>query len=173
MLDAAEAAFAGEGISVPIDEIARRAGVGAGTVYRHFPTKEALFHSIVVGRLERMAAHARSLAGAHDPGAAFFDYVRILAEEGMAKRDLVEALTAGGFDAAPAHATVRQEFRDAVAALLVRAQRGGAVRDDIGIEDLMALLRAISVAVRDTGQPELLRRLIEVMSDGLRPQRRG
>jgi AcrR family transcriptional regulator len=173
VLDAAEAAFAGDGISVPIDEIARRAGVGAGTVYRHFPTKEALFHAIVVGRLDRMTAQAQALAGAEDPGAAFFAFVGAVVEEGLAKRDLFDALLEGGVDVGHAHATAGKDFRDAGAALLVRAQRAGAVRDDIGIAELMALLRSISVAMRDAGEPEVLRRLIGVVSDGLRPQRRG
>src|SRR5258708_27983211 len=135
VLDAAETAFARDGISVPIDEIARRAGVGAGTVYRHFPTKEALVQAIIRGRLERMAAHARSLAGAQDPGEAFFGFLSVLVAEGTAKRDLVDALSAGGFDVRHTTMAVGQEFRDAVAELLVRAQRAGAVRDDVGTAD--------------------------------------
>src|SRR3954447_4416845 len=71
VLEAAESAFAGEGISVPIDEIARRAGVGAGTVYRHFPTKDALLHAILAIRVERMTEEAHAAARAPDPGAAF------------------------------------------------------------------------------------------------------
>jgi AcrR family transcriptional regulator len=173
VLDAAESAFASDGISVPIDEIARRAGVGAGTVYRHFPTKELLFHAIVHSRLERMTAQARSLGGAQDPGAAFFGFLVTLVEEGMAKRDLVDALAAEGFDVRHATTAVGQEFREAVAELMVRAQRARVVRDDVGIVDLMALLRGISLAVRDAGATDLPRRLVRIMSDGLRPERCG
>jgi len=169
VLDAAESAFAGDGIAVPIDEIARRAGVGAGTVYRHFPTKEALFHAIVLGRLERMTAQARALAGAQDPGAAFFDFLATLVQEGHAKRDLVDALAAGGFVTNPAATPVGREFRGAVGALLDRAQAAGAVRRDVGIEDLMALLRGVSLAVRGSGEPDLPGRLFAVVSRGLRP----
>lgn len=173
VLDAAESAFASEGISVPIDEIARRAGVGAGTIYRHFPTKEALLQAIMLGRLERMTAQARSLGGAQDPGAAFFGYLATLVEEGMAKRDLVEALAVGGFDVRQATAAVGQEFREAVAELMVRAQRARAVRDDVGIADLMALLRGISLATRDASEADVTRRLVGIVSDGLRPGHRG
>ena len=169
VLDAAESAFASDGISVPIDEIARRAGVGAGTVYRHFPTKEALFHAIVMGRLERMTAQARSVAGAHDPGAAFFDFLAMLVEEGHAKRDLVDAIAAGGFVTNPAATPAGREFRGAVGALLDRAQAAGAVRRDVGVEDLMALLRGVSLAVRDSGERDLPGRLFAVVSRGLRP----
>jgi AcrR family transcriptional regulator len=169
VLDAAESAFAADGISVPIDEIARRAGVGAGTVYRHFPTKEALFHAIVLTRLERMAGQARVLAGAPDPGAAFFDFLAMQVDEGRAKRDLVDALAAAGFDSSPAGTQVGREFRGAVAELLASAQRAGAVRDDVGIADLMALLRGISLAVRDAEDPDQARRLLEIVCSGLRP----
>ena len=72
VLDAATAAFATEGVAVPVDEIARRAGVGAGTVYRHFPTKEALVEAIVLSRVEWLIGEARVLAGTDDPGTAFF-----------------------------------------------------------------------------------------------------
>ena len=68
ILDAAEAIFATEGLSVPIDTVAERAGVGVGTLYRHFPTKEALFEAIVTARLEYLLELARAHAGAADPG---------------------------------------------------------------------------------------------------------
>ena len=61
VLEAAEEVFASEGLAVPIDEVARRAGVGVGTVYRHFPTKEALFEAIVVARLEALVERAEEL----------------------------------------------------------------------------------------------------------------
>src|SRR5260370_4133101 len=70
VLEVAQAVFATEGLAVPIDEIARRAGVGAGTVYRHFPTKEALFEAIVISRVERLTEEGGSLASAEDPGPA-------------------------------------------------------------------------------------------------------
>ena len=73
VLDVAREVFAAEGLTVPIDEIARRAGLGIGTVYRHFPTKEALFEAIVLDRIERLTALAESAPGA-DPGEAFFDF---------------------------------------------------------------------------------------------------
>src|SRR6476646_5852714 len=74
VLDAAQKAFESEGISVSVEAIARRAGVGVGTVYRHFPTKEALFQAIVMTSLEGFVQEARGLADAEDPGAAPYDY---------------------------------------------------------------------------------------------------
>jgi AcrR family transcriptional regulator len=64
--------------AVPLDEIARRAGVGAGTVYRHFPSKEALFQAVVLDRIEQFARDARELVGADEPGEVFFAYFRRL-----------------------------------------------------------------------------------------------
>ena len=68
VLDVAYETFAAEGVAVPIDEIARRAGVGAGTVYRHFPTKEALFQAVIEDRVRSIVADGRGAAGAEDPG---------------------------------------------------------------------------------------------------------
>ena len=75
ILEAAEAIFATEGLSVPIDTVAERAGVGVGTLYRHFPTKEALFEAIVMARLEYLLELAKAQAGAADPGDALFSFL--------------------------------------------------------------------------------------------------
>src|SRR5438105_699085 len=72
VLEAAEAVLATHGLAAPIDEIARAAGVGVGTVYRHFPTKEALLEAIVLSHLEPILAEVRSLLTAADPGGALF-----------------------------------------------------------------------------------------------------
>src|SRR5436853_6815375 len=71
VLHAARDAFAASGFGVPLDEIAARAGVGPGTVYRHFPTKEALFEAVGQSRIEDLVADARARAGAAEPGSAF------------------------------------------------------------------------------------------------------
>src|ERR1700728_1033653 len=98
VLDVAQGVFAAEGLAVPIDEIARRAGLGVGTLYRHFPTKEALFLAILVDRMERLVADARELARAPDPGEAFFGFLSRVVREGSTKRDFMDALSASGAD---------------------------------------------------------------------------
>lgn len=172
VLEAAQAAFAAEGLSVPLDEIARRAGVGPGTVHRHFPTKEALFEAVVRRRLEALVEEAHELATADDPGAAFFGYLSRVAEESLDKRDLVEVLRAAGVEPTAATVGMSDELRRAVDQLLTRAQEAGAVRDDVGTADLMAVLTGISVAIQhyggDAGLPG---RVLAVVSDGLRPGR--
>src|SRR5918911_4008434 len=81
VLEVAYDTFAADGLSVPIDEIARRAGVGAGTVYRHFPTKEDLYRAVVDDRLRTIVDSGRALLGAGDSGAALFTFLRSMVLE--------------------------------------------------------------------------------------------
>lgn len=172
VLEAAQEAFATEGLAVVLDEIARRAGVGAGTVYRHFPTKEALFEAVVFGRLRRLVDEARTLSDAEDPGEAFFGFASRMVEEAVAKKDLVDALAGAGIDVDVASSPVARDLRSAVAELLARAQLAGAVRGDVGAADVMALLLGTSLAIRhrieDAGASD---RIVAVVCDGLRPVR--
>src|SRR3954462_4559234 len=87
VLRAASEAFAESGLGVPLDAIAARAGVGPGTVYRHFPTKEALFQSVVTARLEDLVAEAQGLADADDAGAALRTFLGRLRQEAATKSD--------------------------------------------------------------------------------------
>ncbi|WP_280332855.1 TetR/AcrR family transcriptional regulator [Nocardia wallacei] len=166
VLAAAQAAFAAEGISVPLDEIARRAGVGPGTVYRHFPTKEALFHAAITDNVERMIDYARGLTTAADPGAAFFELLDRMVTEGGVKRDLAEAL--GGHEAAGTSVPTKELVTE-IDVLLRRAQQSGAVRADIGTDDLMRILKGAFLAAHTTGADEQQRsRAFAVVFDGLR-----
>ncbi|WP_405490988.1 TetR/AcrR family transcriptional regulator [Nocardia sp. NBC_00511] len=166
VLAAAQEAFAAEGISVPLDEIARRAGVGAGTVYRHFPTKEALFEAAILDQVARVAARAEELATAEDPGPAFFEYLEMLVLQGGVKRDLADALRSQGTDYTR---TVSQSLRIALGELLSRAQQAGAVRPGISIDDLLTIIKGFFSAVHEAGDdPGLRERTFAVISDGLR-----
>src|SRR5258708_3466220 len=166
VLDAARAAFAAEGVSVPLDEIARHAGVGPGTLYRHFPTKESLIEAVVHHRLQRLAGEGAALRDAPDPGTAFFAFLDRLAAEAGPKRDLFDALASAGAEVGPAVTSAVDDLRAQIACLLVRAQRAGAVRTDIGSAELMALLSGMLFSMRsrpDTDQALVL----SVFQDGL------
>ncbi|MDQ3642999.1 MAG: TetR/AcrR family transcriptional regulator [Actinomycetota bacterium] len=169
VLEAAQEAFATEGLAVPLDEIARRAGVGAGTVYRHFPSKETLFEAVVFDRLQRLVGEARSLASSKEPGEAFFGFLSRMVEEGVAKKDLLDALTGAGIDVDIGNSQVSRDLRGVVGELLASAQRAGAVREDVGVAEVMVILLGTSLAVRhhakDGGESD---RIVAVVCDGLR-----
>jgi AcrR family transcriptional regulator len=169
VLEAASAAFAAEGWDASLDEIARRAGVGAGTVYRHFPTKEALFEAVVLDRVGALVEEARGLSVDPDPGRAFSSFVERLAREGAVKRDLVEALAHDGIHLRLGEAPIFLALVDLLAGLLSRAQHAGAVRDDIDVDDVVTLLTGTAFAICHAGAgDERTRRLVAIMYDGLR-----
>jgi AcrR family transcriptional regulator len=165
VLRAARDAFATSGFGVPLDEIATRAGVGPGTVYRHFPTKEALFEAVITARIEDLVADARARTGTDDPGAAFFGFLARVGEEAVAKRDLSDAI------AIPS--TLRDDLHAVLDTLLRAAQQAGTVRSDVTTTDLILLLKGMLAAVHDTSpggpDPALGERLLSVVRDGLRP----
>jgi AcrR family transcriptional regulator len=172
ILQAAQEAFTEEGKLVPLDEIARRAGVGAGTVYRHFPTKEALFEAVFVSRVEQLAARARSMVSDTDPERAFFDFLAHMVAEGWAKRDLVDAMGGAGIDVTAPASPASHELRSAIGELLGRAQAVGAVRDDVGTADIMAMIASMIIAAqRQSDDPVQHERLFSVFCDGLRHDR--
>jgi AcrR family transcriptional regulator len=167
VLDAARRAFAEQGYAVPLDEIAAAAGVGPGTVYRHFPTKEALFEAVSVAHVEELAADARAGAEAADPDLALDGFLERLAEQAFAKRDLPDALAGAGTDAV---AAVVADMHDALGVLLAKAQEAGGVRRDVTVSDLIALLKGLLHAVRTDPDPDVRHRLLAVIRDGLRPK---
>ncbi len=173
ILVAAEEVFAERGVSVPIDDVAQRAGVGVGTLYRHFPTKEALFVAVVATRLEELRDESRCLLDAPDPGAAFFVFAEHLAEQMVAKRDLTDALAEAGVDikteVAGMGGDVMNELQDNVQRLIDRAQKAGAVRGDISATELFALIAGSCMAAQQhylTGEAQ--KRMTNVVFDGLR-----
>lgn len=165
VLRAAREAFATSGYDVPLDEIAARAGVGPGTVYRHFPSKEALFEAVIAARVRDLADDARDRAAAADPGDAFFGFLARIGEEAAAKRDMPDAIEAPG--------PLREEVFRALDTLLRRAQAAGAVRADVTTADLIVLLKGVLRSMGDTAEGDAgesqRRRLFAVVSSGLRP----
>jgi AcrR family transcriptional regulator len=169
LLEVAEAVFAQEGLDVPIDEIARRAGLGIGTLYRHFPTKEALFAAIVVGRLQQSVAEARALTKAEDPVGAFFGFVARLTDESARKKDFMHALASSGFDLRKAAGDAKIELQRALAKLLKRAQDSGAVRKDVEAVEVLVLVASTSSSIERLGAaPKRRQRLVAILCDGLR-----
>jgi AcrR family transcriptional regulator len=168
ILVAAEEAFAEKGVSVPVDDVASRAGVGVGTLYRHFPTKEALIAAVVATRLEDLCAESRVARLAPDPGAALFAFAERMGAEVAVKHDLADALAEAGIDIKAEMADVMEEMRANVEALIARAQQAGAVRDDVAANELFGLVVATCTAAKLQGLgDEGRRRMIAVVFDGL------
>jgi AcrR family transcriptional regulator len=170
VLEVARAVFATEGIAVPIDEIARRAGLGVGTLYRHFPTKEALFQAVVLRHMETMVTEARALATGKDAGKAFFAYLARIAEESGTKRDLIDALSGAGAEFGRALHAAKAEMREALGVLLARAQTAGVVRQDVDAVEVLSLIMATRAAMGhmpvDRGRSR--EHLFAIVCDGLR-----
>ena len=166
VLRAARDAFATSGYSVPLDESATRAGVGPGTVYRHFPSKEELFEAVTAARVADLTADARRRADDADPGQALLRLPRGgSARKRPPKRDLPDAIAIAG--------PLQQELHAALDVLLRRAQQAGAVRADITTPDLITLLKGLLRSINDAppgaASQALADRLLTVVADGLRP----
>jgi AcrR family transcriptional regulator len=169
VLEAAMAAFESDGLSVSVAEIGRRAGVGTGTVSRHFPTKESLYEAIVLARVTEIVGHARDLLATRDPAAAFFEFFAYMVGQAAANRGLAEALSGGGYDIEAAASRTEHGLEDVENELLARAQRAGAVRADVTNADVKALVVACLVRERRPPDEAARRRMIDIASTGLRP----
>jgi AcrR family transcriptional regulator len=134
LLDVAGACFAERGLDVSVDEIARRAGVGHGTVFRNFPTKDALVAAVLEQRISELAAAARDGLDEDDAWAAFAGFVRRAAALYAANLALIEGLERC------VGTPEKLELTEAVDELVERAQRAGALRLDVSAEDVMKLV---------------------------------
>src|SRR6202166_2265521 len=168
IVQAAREVFAIAGLAAPIDEIAQRAGVGTGTLYRHFPTKEALFEAVVIGRVEELVEEARRLIAGDDPKTAFFKLLSQLVQHGDGHKDLMDALGKQSFDIQKAVPGLLAEMWNAVGQLLEQAQRVGTVRRDVQLSHVQALVSAACEAIDRPGGGDGL--VWTVISDGLRPK---
>ncbi|GAA1949681.1 helix-turn-helix domain-containing protein [Catenulispora subtropica] len=171
VLHTAQRLFAREGLGVSLDEIARRAGVGPGTVHRHFPTKEALYLAVAIDELEQLVAQAEALATTADPGALFILLSRMMAS-GAENVAVKSALVAAEFDLRTAAPTVAADLRRHVADLLDRAHAAGAARGDLTVDEVMALVAGAFAAIRHAGAEssrEASAHISQLILDGLRP----
>jgi AcrR family transcriptional regulator len=163
-------AFAREGLGVSVQEIARRAGVGTGTVSRHFPAKDDLYAAIVLDRAESLVATARELAAAEPPGAAFYKFIEVMAAEGARNRAIGDALAGAGFDIQAAAGRADQDLMGMWNSLLAGAQAAGEVRADLTVDDVKTLVMGCCQASSDPAAGlAATRRLLSVVAAGLRP----
>jgi AcrR family transcriptional regulator len=165
LLNVAHQIFTTEGIAVSMDEIAKRAGVGVGTVYRHFPTKEDLFGAVISSHKTRLIEEANQLLSHDDPGEAFFLYFARIIREGITNKAITDALVSS-LKIEIGHSEIARDFWQGIDHLLDRAQQTGSVRADARIEDIQVLLSGILQATGAGGTfPD---RVVSILCDGLR-----
>jgi AcrR family transcriptional regulator len=171
ILDAAAAAFAEGGLEVGVAEIARRAGVGAGTIFRRFPTKEDLIAAIVQERIGEMVALAEDGCAEKDPAAAFRRFVLAGAEMQVRDRGFFETV-GSRFGTDPRLRDAHDQLMEVCERLLGRAQDAGAVRRDLSPKDVVILMCAAAgtPAPLLAVQPGIWRRYAGVILDGLKPE---
>jgi AcrR family transcriptional regulator len=170
VLSAAEAVFSEMGLRAQVEEVARRAGVGVGTVCRHFPTKQALIEAVLEAMYESLLDDARRALEQPDPGAAFQTFVFALSEFQDRHRALAEHM-ATEIEVPESSQPVRDALRETIDALVTRAQDAGAIRADIGSADVALLFSGVAHATALAGdlQPVLRKRYVALILDGLRP----
>ncbi len=166
LLEAATAAFAEHGADAPLEDIARRAGVGIGTLYRHFPTRTDLQAAVFRSQVDAVCATADNLIGVVPPGQAFAGTVRALAGYLITKRGLAKALvdTLGRDSELISICSLR--MKDTLDRMLGDAQRAGLLRPDITAQDVLRLVHGIVMATEQV--PSDTDRLLGLMLDGLR-----
>jgi AcrR family transcriptional regulator len=167
ILDVAEHVFAQCGAAASTEQVAKQAGVGIGTVFRHFPTKEALLQELLRTRLAMLAAQADALAA--DEENAIFQFFAQFVEQASRKQAVVATLARAGIDVPALMADSGRELRAAVARLLMRAQRAGVVRADVGVAEVLGLFMGVAHAAEQSAwDPRMQRRALRVIFDGLR-----
>jgi AcrR family transcriptional regulator len=168
VLVAAQVVFGEHGREAQMDDVARRAGVGVGTVYRHFPTKEALIEALAVDRFERILAVGKAALERTDPWEAFVEALWSGAELTASDRSFTEIV--GEIQGPmPLPLELQQEMNDTFGELMRRAQATGMLRPDLVLDDIPMFMCGIGLGARKTHScPDAWRRHVSIVIDGLR-----
>jgi AcrR family transcriptional regulator len=168
LIDAAKAGFSDVGLDVSLEEIARRAGVGIGTLYRHFPTREAVVEAVYRREVEHLAEAVPQLLQASPAGEALHKWMHLFVDYIATKRIIAPSLAAATARTPALHATSLELITGAISTLVRRAIASGDVRKDIDPSDLLRAMVGVSYGNPDAGWEASARRLIDILMDGLR-----
>jgi AcrR family transcriptional regulator len=173
LIEAARTVFATSGVDAPAKEITDLAGVGVGTLYRHFPQRSDLVKAVVESGIDAVADAGPALSAAREPAEALTEWIKRFTELLATKRGLASALHSGdpAFSGLPGY--FLQRLGPPLAMLLDAAVADGTVRDDVGAEDLLYAITQLAQPVPGLGA-EHNQRIVAVLADGLRcgPKRR-
>ncbi|WP_426592854.1 TetR/AcrR family transcriptional regulator [Cellulomonas sp. McL0617] len=169
ILETAAEVFGDEGTDASLEEIARRAGVGVGTLYRHFPSRTVLVEQVYRHSVAELCDEVPHLAATLPPGDALETWLMGFVTYVGRKRGLATALRGAlGDDASVVFADVHAQLKSAGDVLLVAAQDAGVVRTDVETMDVLRAVSGVCSATADAADPEKTRRVLRLLLDGLR-----
>jgi AcrR family transcriptional regulator len=168
LLTTAVAAFAERGTEASLEDIARQAGVGIGTLYRHFPTRDALMEAVYRHQVELLCDAADTLLATEDPDAALDAWMSRFVDHVATKRGMAMALKAVIGKDSELFAYCHGRIRNSVEMLLASAVEAGAIRSDVEAADLLKALSGICLVSDQPGWQDQARRLVSLLHDGLR-----
>ena len=168
VLEAAKAVFAEGGPAGSLEGVARRAGVGVGTLYRHFPTRQALFEAVYRREVEQLAELAEQLGTDLPPLEALRRWMRANVEFVATKKGMSAALAVAAHNSSGLTAYSMDRLGQALEILLRRAAKAGAIRDDIGPEDILRTVVGLCYTHDKPGWQGHVLRLVDVFVDGMR-----
>ena len=168
LLETAKAAFAEVGADVPLEEIARRAGVGIGTLYRHFPTRDALLAAVYRREVEQLTASAQVLLAERPAGEALEAWMHLLVDYMATKRVIAPALRASAGEGGQVYASSGAAITDTIETLARAAAASGDIRADVGPDDLYRMLVGVSHGYDQPDWEPSARRLIAILMAGMK-----
>jgi len=169
LIEAAKTAFRDMGPDASLDEIARRAGLGIGTLYRHFPTREAIVEAVYRREVGRLAAAAPRLLASAPPGEALRQWMRLFVDYVATKRVVAAALSAVVGGPGQLYAASGTQISGAMSLLVERAAAAGDIRSDVDPGDLLRALVGFTYGNSSPAWQASALRLIDLLMDGLRP----
>jgi len=169
ILEVAKQAFARSGAATSLDDIAKQAGVGAGTLYRHFPTRDALLEAVYRAEVEGLAAAERELTGKLPPVEALRAWMLLFVDHIATKQIIAPALNTLVGGPSKVYAASRSQVQGAIEALVTRAIHSGDIRKDLDPFDLLRALIGVSNVASGPEWQQSARRLVDILIIGSRP----
>jgi AcrR family transcriptional regulator len=169
ILEIAKEAFTRSGANTSLDDVAKQAGVGAGTLYRHFPTRDALLEAVYRTEVEKLAAAERRFSETMAPREALRAWMLMFVDYIAAKQIIAPALNTLVGGPSKVYETTRDLIKGAIHALVERAVESGDIRPDLDPFDLLRALVGVSNVASEPGWPQSAKRLVDILLLGSRP----
>jgi AcrR family transcriptional regulator len=169
ILEVAKGTFTRHGADASLDDIAKQAGVGAGTLYRHFPTRDALIEAVYRSEVEKLAAAARGFAAAMPPVEALRAWLLLFVDYIAAKHIIAPALNSVAGGPSRLYESSRSLVQGAIEELVKRAKKSGDMRRDVDASDLLRAVIGVSYVASGGDWKQSARRLVDILIAGSRP----